>query len=150
MPVLCGHFAIFNILDTTMDKSKPEQDYANKLKSSGGLKRIYNALHYSIDGFKAAWKEAAFRQLIGLHAVLILIACLVPFPYLQSVLLIVLSFISLIVELINTAIEAAVDHTSRAQHPLAKQAKDAGSAAQFLTLAMILFVWIALLIQLWR
>ncbi|WP_072281469.1 diacylglycerol kinase [Rappaport israeli] len=133
-----------------MDKSKSEKDYASKQKSIGGLKRIYSALHYSIDGFKAAWKEAAFRQLMGLHAVLILIACLIPFPYLHTVLLIVLSLVSLIVELLNTAIEAAVDHTSRAQHPLAKQAKDVGSAAQFLTLAMILFVWIALLIQLWR
>ena len=62
-------------------------------------------------------------------------------------LLIMASFISLITELFNTAIEAAVDHTSLAQHPLAKRAKDVGSVAQMLALLMLAILWA---MALWR
>lgn len=111
-------------------------------KGKKGLRRIANAFGYSVDGIAAAWRyEAAFRQVILLAVMgsgfLIWLA-----PPLWSVALIVLGhFICLIVELINSAIEAAVDHTSLNQHELAKRAKDLGSAAQLISLVNLAFLW---------
>ncbi|MCF7521367.1 diacylglycerol kinase [Neisseria sp. ZJ106] len=123
-------------------------DYARQKKSKGGFARIINAFGYSIDGLAAAFRhESAFRQLVCLHTVLITLCLLLDFGPATRILLIMASFVSLITELFNTAIEAAVDHTSTAKHELAKRAKDAGSAAQLLALVLLGIVW---LIALWR
>jgi len=66
----------------------------------------------------------------------------IPFDISIKMMLIIASFLSLIVELFNTGIEASVDHTSTNQHPLAKIAKDVGSAAQFLSLSLLLILWL--------
>ncbi|QEY25045.1 diacylglycerol kinase [Neisseria animalis] len=122
--------------------------YAADKKGKTGIQRIINAFGYSIDGLKAAFRhESAFRQLLILHIVLIAAAFIFSFGPATRMLLITASFISLITELFNTAIEAAVDHTSTAKHELAKRAKDAGSAAQLLALVLLAVVW---LIALWR
>ncbi|WP_165008969.1 diacylglycerol kinase [Neisseria yangbaofengii] len=122
--------------------------YAAAKKGKTGLRRIINAFGYSKDGLKAAYRfESAFRQLVLLNAVLIITAFLLNFGPATRILLIMASLISLITELFNTAIEAAVDHTSTEKHDLAKRAKDAGSAAQLLALTLLALVW---LMSLWR
>lgn len=126
-----------------MDK----KTYAEEMKGKTGLRRIINALGYSIDGVKAACKEQGFRQLIWIHGTLLVLLVFLPFGILTKMVLLMASFLSLIVELFNTAIESAVDHTSMARHPLAKQAKDMGSAAQYLSLLMLAILW---LMALWR
>ena len=126
---------------------KPDS-YAHSKKGTTGFKRVVNALGYSKDGLAAAFRhESAFRQLVLLNGILIIAAFLFSFGPATRMLLIMASFISLITELFNTAIEAAVDHTSTAKHELAKRAKDAGSAAQLLALVLLAIVW---LISLWR
>ena len=109
----------------------------SKFKSTSGLARILKAAGYSLDGLREAWcVEHAFRQEVIAAAVLTPIALLLPATVLEKFLMIGTIFIVLIVELLNSAIEAAIDHTSLEHHPLAKRAKDFGSAA--VMLAMIL------------
>lgn len=111
-------------------------------KSTGGFMRILRACRYSADGLAAAFRhEAAFRQLLALAAVLIPVAVLLPLSGVERALLIGSVLLSLIIELLNSAIEAAVDRVSYETHPLAKQAKDLGSAAQMLGLINIAVVW---------
>ena len=123
--------------------------YASIAKGNKGFSRIIKAAGYSIDGFKAAYKyEAAFRQVFWLNLVLFIAIILIPFDISIKMMLIITSFLSLIVELFNTGIEASVDHTSTAQHPLAKIAKDVGSAAQFLALLLLFILWVMALLNL--
>lgn len=101
------------------------------------MKRIYNAFWYSIDGILFAWsKEAAFRQVVLLALFGFLYAFFVIESRVYSLFLCFSSFLCMIIELLNTGIEKAVDHTSLEQHPLAKAAKDVGSAAQLLGLIL--------------
>ncbi|WP_350582886.1 diacylglycerol kinase, partial [Pseudomonas sp. HY2-MNA-CIBAN-0224] len=87
--------------------------FANEVKGKKGLARIVKATGYSIDGFKAAYKfEAAFRQVIWLNLLLFTVIIFMPFNVSAIMVLVIASFLSLIVELINTGIEASVDHTS--------------------------------------
>lgn len=114
----------------------------NDLKGKKGFKRIVNATSYSRDGLIAAWQhEAAFRQLVCLHSVLVVLIFVLDFGDNTRILLLALSFLSLIVELFNTAIEAAIDRISLELHPLSKRAKDAGSAAQLLALILLALAW---------
>ena len=123
--------------------------YASIAKGNKGLSRIIKAAGYSIDGFQAAYKyEAAFRQVFWLNLVLLIAIILIPFNISIKMMLIITSFLSLIVELFNTGIEASVDHTSTEQHPLAKIAKDVGSAAQFLVLLLLFILWVIALLNL--
>lgn len=121
--------------------------YAHQMKGKTGMRRIINALGYSWHGVLAACTEQGFRQLLWLNGTLLLAACLLPFSLAVQLVLMLASFLSLCIELINTGIEAAVDHTSLEQHILAKRAKDVGSAAQYLMLLGLLLMWI---IALWR
>ncbi len=122
--------------------------YAADKKGKSGIKRIVNAFGYSKDGLAAAYRyESAFRQVLWLNLVLIVLTFFLNFDSATKMLLIIASFVSLITELFNTAVEAAVDHTSTEKHELAKRAKDAGSAAQLLALTMLGIVWA---IALWR
>ena len=122
--------------------------YAADKKGKSGIKRIINAFGYSKDGLAAAYRyESAFRQVLWLYLILIVLTFILNFDSATKMLLIIASFVSLITELFNTAVEAAVDHTSTEKHELAKRAKDAGSAAQLLALTMLGIVWA---IALWR
>ena len=122
--------------------------YASDAKGKTGFYHIIKAAGYSLDGFKAAYKfEAAFRQVFWLNLILFTAIILCPFTISVKMLLVVASFLSLIVELINTGIEACVDHTSTAKHPLAKIAKDVGSAAQFLALLLLFILWMMALLS---
>lgn len=111
-------------------------------KGKTGITRLINAFGYSLDGLKAAFRhEDAFRQLVLLAVVLIPLAFVIHAQPLERALLVASSLATLIIELLNSAIEAAVDHTSLERHPLAKRAKDMGSAAQLLGLINLTAVW---------
>ncbi|MGL4318918.1 MAG: diacylglycerol kinase [Pseudomonas sp.] len=116
-------------------------------KGQTGLKRILNAAGYSLDGLRAAFKgEAAFRQLVLLNAVLLPLAFWLDVSPVERALMIAVGLLSLIVELFNSAVEAAIDRISLERHPLSKNAKDMGSAAQFVSLSLIALVWAVILL----
>ncbi|MCP2040290.1 diacylglycerol kinase (ATP) [Neisseria sp. HSC-16F19] len=129
------------------DSLPPPQDehYAARMKGRAGIRRIVQALGYSWHGVRAACEEAGFRELLWINAVLLVLALWLPFETAVRLVLILVSFLTLVVELINTAVEAAVDHTSQAEHPLAKRAKDAASAALYLLLAALMVLWLVAL-----
>lgn len=114
----------------------------SEFKSKSGLKRIFSAFFYSLDGLKSAWKhEHAFRQEVGLFVFGTVIALLLPLSALEKLLLIGMLLLILIVELINSAVEAVVDRVSLDYHPLSKNAKDIGSAAVLLTCVLAGAAW---------
>ena len=117
-------------------------DQYSPYKGKSGIKRIMNATGYSVAGFKSAFRhEAAFRQIILLNIVLLPINLYLDLSKIEHLVLILIGLLALIVELFNSAIEAVVDRVSLEKHPLAKNAKDMGSAAQFVALAMIAIAW---------
>lgn len=118
------------------------QTYAASMKGGRGLKRIVRALGYSADGVRAACGEQGFRQLLWIHAALA--ACLLwaDFSLPVKMILFLGSAVSVAAELINTGLEAAVDHTSEEMHVLAKKAKDTASAAQYTILAALAVLWL--------
>ena len=118
----------------------------SEFKSKRGLKRIANALVYSIDGLAAAWRhENAFRQEVVLFGALVVVALLLPVSIYQKLFLIAVLVFVLIVELINSAIEAVVDRVSLERHPLSKTAKDLGSAAVMLAMLLAAMSWAVVL-----
>ncbi|WAJ35569.1 diacylglycerol kinase [Pseudomonas sp. GOM7] len=117
------------------------------LKGRRGLRRILDASGYSLAGLRAAYTgEAAFRQLVWLNLLLLPLACLVDVSRTERALLILVPMLALVVELLNSAIEAVVDRISLSLHPLSKQAKDMGSAAQMVALLMIALTWAIILL----
>ncbi len=111
-------------------------------KGKTGLKRVWNAFFYSLEGFGAAWKhEDAFRQEAMLAVVLIPLAFFLTDQPLERALMIASVLLVLIVELVNSAIEATVDRISLENHALAKRAKDIGSAAVLISLINVLVIW---------
>lgn len=122
---------------------KDPQNIRNDKKGKKGIKRILLAFFYSMAGFRAAWRdEAAFRQIVGLCVVFIPLGVYVARDWQEAVLLLLPCFLALMAELINSAIENAVDYTGLEIHPLAKKAKDMGSAVQFLALTFWTCVWV--------
>lgn len=112
-------------------------------KSRGGLTRIFNALRYSLQGLKAGIRhEAAFRQEVLMAAVLLPIAILLPVGLTGKAMLIFSVLMVLVTELLNSALECAIDYISQETHPFAKRAKDMGSAAVFLSLVGMALVWL--------
>ena len=125
-----------------MDSSQIESPHKGKT----GLRRIWNALLYSIEGLRAAYRhEDAFRQEVLLAALLIPLALFLPGSGLGKGLMIASVFLVLIVELLNSAVEATVDRVSLEHHRLAKRAKDIGSAAVMMSLANVVVVWLLVL-----
>lgn len=111
-------------------------------KGKTGLRRLWNAFHYSLAGFKAAYlNEDAFRQESLLAAVLIPLALFLPAGAVGKALMIASVLLVLVVELLNSAVEATVDRISLEDHQLAKRAKDIGSAAVLLSLVNLAVVW---------
>lgn len=116
------------------------------MKTATGIQRIINATGYSIKGLKAAFQhEAAFRQEVLLLIVAIGLAIWLDVTSLERVLLIGSVAFVMIVELINSAIEAIVDRIGTERHELSGRAKDIGSAAVFCSLGLAAFVWISIL-----
>ena len=110
-----------------------------------GITRIINAYGYSMKGLKAALKyESAFRQEVVLFFVLLPAALWLGNDWLHYILLIGSLLLVLIVELLNSAVEAVVDRIGDEHHSLAGRAKDMGSAAVFISLANVIFVWVVI------
>jgi diacylglycerol kinase (ATP) len=115
---------------------------ASPHKGKTGLRRIWNAMFYSIEGFKAAYRhEDAFRQECLLALILVPTACFMPVGGTGKALMMASVLLVLIVELLNSAVEATVDRISLENHQLAKRAKDIGSAAVFLSLVNVAVIW---------
>lgn len=116
-------------------------------KGKTGLRRVRNALGYSLAGMRAAYvHEDAFRQEALLAALLIPLALYLPVGGIGRALMIGSILLVLMVELLNSAIEATVDRISLENHHLAKRAKDIGSAAVFFALANVIAVWACVLL----
>ena len=111
-------------------------------KSKNGLERIAKALGYSLAGLKAAYKnEAAIRQETWLMVIFLPLAFYVGQTNIERILLVGATLLVYIVELLNSAVEAAVDHTSLEAHSLAGRAKDIGSAAVLIALINFVVTW---------
>ena len=115
-------------------------------KGKTGLTRLWNALGYSRDGIKAAWQnEAAFREEILLAAIAIPLAIFLGKTGVDRAMLIGSIILILIVEILNSSIEAIVDKASPETHELAKRAKDMGSAAVLFSLLNAAIIWACVL-----
>ena len=111
-------------------------------KHPRGLIHAWRATGIALQGLRAAWQhEDAFRQEVLIAVIAIPAALLLPANPLGKALMIASILLVLIVELLNSALETAVDHTSLERHPLAKRAKDIASAAVFLSIVNALVVW---------
>lgn len=131
----------------TSHESRVTQSAESPHKGRTGLKRVWNALFYSLDGLAAAFRhEDAFRQEVLLAAVLIPAAFFTPADGTGKALMIGAVLLVLVVELLNSAVEAVVDRASPEDHPLAKRAKDIGSAAVFISLVNVPVVWLLVLL----
>lgn len=116
-------------------------------KSKTPLTRIWNALFYSLDGLSAAFRhEDAFRQEVLMALILIPIAIHTPTTGIGKALLVASVLLVLIVELLNSGIEAVTDRISLEDHVLAKRAKDMGSAAVMISLINVPIVWLLVLV----
>ena len=125
-----------------MDSGQVESPHKGKT----GLRRIWNALFYSFDGLKAAYRhEDAFRQEVWLALVLTPLALFLPVSGMGKALMMASVLMVLIVELLNSAVEATVDRVSLEHHRLAKRAKDIGSAAVLFSLINVAVVWLLVL-----
>lgn len=121
----------------------------SEFKSKGGVRRIYAAFLYSLNGLRTAWKsERAFRQELMVAIPAAIVALLLPVSRLEKLALIAVLILVLMVELINSAIEAVVDRVSFERHPLSKNAKDFGSAAVLLALLLAAATWGAIVLPL--
>ena len=122
------------------------EEPVSEFKSKSGFRRIVNASNYSIQGLMTAWRiEHAFRQEVLVFALGIIFAFVLPISGYQRLALIGVLLLVLIVELINSAIEAIVDRISLERHPLSKNAKDFGSAAVGLTVLLAAITWVTVL-----
>jgi diacylglycerol kinase (ATP) len=131
--------------------SAEEEEYSpeeNPHKGNKGVLRAWYALHNSWDGLVfAVREESAFRQELTLAACLMPLAIFLPFESIERLLLIGSIVLVLVVELLNSSIEAAIDRISFERHGLSKRAKDYGSAAVMLALLMCGLVWVTLVVN---
>jgi diacylglycerol kinase (ATP) len=128
---------------TTLQEQQLESPYKGKT----GLVRLWNAFGYSLAGFRAAYKhEDAFRQEVWLALILVPLALWMPVTMIAKALMIGSVLLVIIVELLNSAVEATVDRISLENHDLAKRAKDIGSSAVLVSLINVVVVWALVLL----
>jgi diacylglycerol kinase (ATP) len=126
---------------------KPPELTESPFKGKTGAARIVQAFFNSLAGFADAWKhESAFRQEILIACVLVPAAFMVPVTPVERALLLAVVLLVLIVELLNSSVEAAIDRISFDHHSLSKRAKDIGSAAVFVSLSLTVLVWLVILL----
>lgn len=125
----------------------PDHSLANPQKSRRGLNRLWHALGYSIEGLRAGWWETAFRQEALAASVLLPLSVWIGQSWVETALLAGSVLIVMIVELLNTGIETAIDRIGLERHDLSKRAKDMGSAAVLLSLLLCLGIWVSALFQ---
>ena len=122
---------------------------ANPQKARTGLNRMWHAAGYSLEGLRAGWGETAFRQEALAAMVLVPLSFWVGRTWVETVLLAGSVIMVMIVELLNTGIETAIDRIGPEWHDLSKRAKDMGSAAVLLGLLLCAGIWVTALIQRW-
>ena len=125
----------------------PTPEAPNAQKSRTGLHRLWHATRYSFDGLRAGWGQTAFRQEALAALVLLPLSLWLGDGWVEVALLGGVVLLVLVVELLNSGIEAAVDRIGPEWHLLSKQAKDMGSAAVLLTVLLCAGVWAAALYQ---
>jgi len=127
-------------------KNNTSDNWSGQASGLGGLQRIWRAGLYSRDGLIAAFRhEAAFRQELLLVILLLPLALWLPTSGLGKAMMVASLLLVLIVELLNSAVEATSDRVSTEHHPLAKRAKDLGSAAVLIALLNVPAVWLLVL-----
>lgn len=128
----------------TTESNQPHTE--SPFKGKTGIRRLQNAFGYSLEGFKAAYKhEDAFRQEVLISIILTPLAFYLGNSAIEIALMVASVLLVLIVELLNSAVEAVVDRVSIERHELAKRAKDIGSAAVFIALLILVVVWCLIL-----
>ena len=120
---------------------------ANLQKTRTGLSRVWHATGYSIAGLRAGWGETAFRQEALIAMLMLPAAFWLGKTWLEIAVLCASVVLVMIVELLNTAVEAAIDRIGPEWHDLSKRAKDMGSAAVLLSLLLCAGIWVAALVH---
>jgi diacylglycerol kinase (ATP) len=118
---------------------------ANDLKRTGGFRRLFRSLGYSYGGFRhAVLNEAAIREALVALAILVPVSILLPVSDMEHLVLVSSMMLVVLVEFVNSAIEATVDRISPERHPLAGQAKDLASAAVLIAVLMSGLCWVVI------
>ena len=129
------------------DDSSEQLSAANQRRSGTGFNRFIPAIQNSVDGIVATLKtESAFRQEMAVFVVLLPLGLWLGETATDKLLLVAPLFLVLIVELLNTAVESTVDRWGNEYNDFAKAAKDAGSAAVFFSLLLVVLTWFTLLL----
>lgn len=123
----------------------PEHEPVNAQKQRSGLSRVWHALGYSLAGLRAGWLEPAFRQEALAAIVLVPLAFWLGRSWIEVAMLAGSVILVMVVELLNTGIETAIDRIGPEWHDLSKRAKDMGSAAVLLSLLVCGGIWLAAL-----
>ncbi len=132
-----------------VDNESKHDENAPDTPPSIGIGRLIQAFGYSVDGLAGAWRtEGAFRQEVLFAVVLIPLSCFLEVTMLEHALLIASVLLVMVVELLNSAMEAAIDRISMDRHPLSKKAKDTGSAAVLVAVIVAIVVWGAIVVPL--
>lgn len=127
--------------------NKAANEPANAQKSRTGLHRLWHATRYSLHGLRAGWGETAFRQEAIAALLLLPLSLWLGKSWTEVALLAGSVIFLMVVELLNTGIEAAIDRIGPEWHPLSKRAKDMGSAAVLLSLLLCAGIWATALFQ---
>lgn len=127
--------------------TSPDNTASLPLKSRTGLRRMWHAMGYSIEGLNAGWGETAFRQEALGSIFLLPLSFWLGRHWVETALLAGSVIMVMIVELLNTGIETAIDRIGPEWHDLSKRAKDMGSAAVLLSLLLCMGIWAAALLQ---
>jgi len=130
---------------SSFSKAGPPREATDAQKGRRGLARLWHASRYSLDGLRAGWQQAAFRTEVLAAVVLLPAAFWLGRGWVETGVLAGAVLLVLIVELLNSGIEAAIDRVGSDWHPLSKQAKDLGSAAVLLALLLCGSLWVAAL-----
>lgn len=122
----------------------------NPQKTRHGIERIWHATLISLAGFRAGWREAAFRQEVFCAAIMVPAAFWVGRSWIETAMLVAVVVLVMIVELLNSGIEAAIDRIGPEWHSFSKDAKDLGSAAVLLSVLLCSGIWLVALWHAWR